>query len=115
MPFPWADLNAPIANGSDRHGDAVSIRVQRIFATPGVYSSDSVRYAPTRAGMAGLRHKLRHKKSRGRRRLPLHLLHRPARVEDGHRLSRGILDVFCSCPDGTPRRSGDAATMRGAM
>src|SRR5438094_10648537 len=40
------------------------------------------------------------------RRLPLHLLLRPALLERGHRqlpsdqrfLGRGILDVFCACP-----------------
>src|SRR5271169_20983 len=46
-----------------------------------------------------------------RLRLPLRLLPRLAPVEGGHRqlptdqknLSRGILDVFCPCPNGTPR------------
>jgi len=44
------------------------------------------------------------------RRLPLHLLLRPVLPERGHRqlpsdqrfLGRGILDVFCACPNGTP-------------
>src|SRR5437899_12836362 len=45
------------------------------------------------------------------RRLPLHLLLRPALPERGRRqlpsdqrfLGRGILEVFCSLPNGTPR------------
>src|SRR5207253_11387719 len=46
------------------------------------------------------------------RRLPLHhLLLRPALLERGHQqlpndtrfLGRGILDIFCSLPNGTPR------------
>ena len=36
--------------------------------------------------------------SRRRLRLPLRLLLPLALDEGGHRLSRGILDVFCSCP-----------------
>ena len=44
------------------------------------------------------------------RRLPLHHLLRPVLPERGHRqlpsdqrfLGRGILDVFCACPNGTP-------------
>src|SRR5438876_1256026 len=45
------------------------------------------------------------------RRLPRHLLLRPALLERGHQqlpndprfLGRGILDIFCSLPNGTPR------------
>ncbi len=43
------------------HCDAVFMRLSRIFPAPHVYPSDCDRHTAMRVGMAGLRHKLRHK------------------------------------------------------
>jgi len=41
------------------------MRVRRIFAAPHLYPNDSARHRPSRVGMGGLRHKLRHKNAVG--------------------------------------------------
>jgi hypothetical protein len=41
----------------------MSMRIRRIFPAPYLYPSDNERNVPTRVGMAGLRHKARHKEA----------------------------------------------------
>ena len=49
------------------------MRLWSLFTASQLFPSDTLRHAPTPAGMAGLRHKLRHKTRQSMARLTAHV------------------------------------------
>jgi len=54
MPFQRTNEHGQISSDTNRHREAVFMRVSRRFAASCLYPNDTARNGPTRAGMAGL-------------------------------------------------------------